>query len=167
MATLQSNTAQAQKAAAEVRRRQAFNLRVAGASYRAIATNLGCNEATAFRDVQVVLQRIRKATDETGEEYLTLEVERIERAMVALADNVQKGHLGAIDRWLSLCESRRRLLGLDAPRRAELTGKEGAPLFPEEDELDYSQLSTPELKALEDLLEKCQPRKGAGGARKA
>jgi len=43
-----------------------------------------------------------------------LELQRLETALHALVSKVHEGDLAAIDRWLKLCESRRKLLGLNA-----------------------------------------------------
>ncbi len=42
-----------------------------------------------------------------------VELQRLETALLALIQKVRQGDLAAIDRWLKLCESRRRLLGLN------------------------------------------------------
>ena len=44
--------------------------------------------------------------------------------MLALAAKVRDGNLAAIDRWLRLSESRRRLFGLDAPKELHLVDEE-------------------------------------------
>jgi hypothetical protein len=50
-----------------------------------------------------------------------LELQRLETALHALMSKVRQGDLAAIDRWLKLCESRRKLLGLNA--RSNRAGK--------------------------------------------
>jgi hypothetical protein len=108
------------KEAAEERRVKAFEMRKAGASFRTIGTQLGISEAQAYTDVQTVLQRLVTQSLMLAEEYVALECERLDLALIAVARQVKAGHLGAIDRWIKLSESRRKLLGLDAPERLKL-----------------------------------------------
>lgn len=113
----------------EQRRLKALSLRTAGASYRAIAAQLAVSHETAFQDVQAALVNIATQAQHSAEALRELELERIDTALLAIAQMVRQGNLGAIDRWLRLGESRRKLLGLDAPTRNEHTGKNGEPLF--------------------------------------
>lgn len=101
------------------RRVRALELRKSGMPYRAIATALGVNVKTAHRDVKRSLSRLAKMEQTNAEELRTLETERLDMAMRAIAVKVAKGELQAIDRWLRLCESRRRLLGLDAQQAVD------------------------------------------------
>jgi carboxylesterase type B len=110
------------KAQLAERRNRALELRKAGASYRAIAVKVAAefdapkySEALAHGDVSSVLQDLNERTSHTAEEYRTLELERLDTAMLAIANDVRKGKLNAIDRWIRISESRRKLLGLDAP----------------------------------------------------
>ena len=66
-----------------------------------------------------MLQRIVTRTDVLAEEYVALECERLDVALLAIAAKVQAGEIDAVHAWVRLCESRRKLLGLDAPARLE------------------------------------------------
>ena len=62
--------------------------------------------------------------------------------------------LGALD---SLC----KVLGFNAPEKKELTGKDGAPLFPEDDLAGYTD---EELRAMRAIHEAAESRRGKEGA---
>ena len=117
-----------QKEAATERREQSMHLRKMGNSYRAIGKQLGISEAQAHRDVALAIKSINQHTEESAKEHQVIELARLDMAMVAIASGVTEGHLQSIDRWIRLCESRRKLLGLDAATKNELTGADGAPI---------------------------------------
>lgn len=111
---------QAAKAEAEVRRVKAFELRKAGASYRAIGAALGVSEATAHRDIHAVLKRLAKQQEGHAEEYRQLELERLD-ALIASVWSQARGDkkknippdLAAMDRLMRLMQQRARLMGLE------------------------------------------------------
>lgn len=139
-----------------MRRRMALEYRKAGMSYRAVADKLGVAPSQAFKDVQAVLKEIRAATKETAEDLIQLEEERLDIAMLAIATRVAKGELGAIDRWIALCESRRKLRGLDAPKKI-------APTNPAGDE-PYDPPSLDErIARVNELLDRARERRDRGG----
>jgi hypothetical protein len=56
---------------------------------------------------------------EPAQELITLELERLDMATRAIAHQVEKGSLRAIDRWLRIMDRRAKLLGLDkAPQQS-------------------------------------------------
>ena len=63
---------------------------------------------------------LKELTREPAEEVLKLELERLDVATRAIAKQVRDGHLGAIDRWLRIIESRARFLGLHAPKESDV-----------------------------------------------
>lgn len=132
------------KEVAAERRQRAMELRKQGKTYRAIAKDLGIGEAQAYRDVSAVIKVINQRSQETAIEHQRLELERLEMAMEAIATQVEKGHLGAVDRWLRLCESRRKLLGLDAPAKTEVNSNTEISLGKH----DYSSMDAEELSRL-------------------
>lgn len=103
------------------RRQRALSYRKAGASYRSIAAqvaiDLNCSYSLgqAYRDVSEALSELSSNARLEAESLRELELARLDTATEAIASKVQKGDLLAIDRWLRISESRRRLLGLDAP----------------------------------------------------
>lgn len=100
---------------------KATALRLAGMSCGAIAKQLGVNESTVWRAIQRAKKRSEKTATDTAEELRRLEDDRLNVALKAIMTMVTQGHLGAVDRYLRLSESRRKLWGLDAPAKTDLT----------------------------------------------
>lgn len=122
---------------------EAARLRARGLSYRAIADEMG----TSVHAAHTAVQRALKATvQEAAAEARTLELERLDALYATAYDVITRTHptvqlgkvikgpdgepvnddsvvLAAVDRLLRVSESRRKLLGLDAPTKvkAEIT----------------------------------------------
>lgn len=134
------------------RRVKAFELRKVGYSYRQIGRALGVSGKTAHADVQAVLAELAEQRIERAAEYVTMELERLDQLTLAAARVLQATHpfisggkvvsrftsdgvpigltddgprLQAIDRLLRISESRRKLLGLDAPTKIAATNPDG------------------------------------------
>jgi hypothetical protein len=116
------------EAAAE-RRVQAFELRKGGASYRAIGRALGVSEAQAHRDVMGRLSQLAKLEEGAADDVRKLELERIDGIILGHYGRAQNGDDKAARVVLQAMERRAKLLGLDAPVKQELTGKDGAALI--------------------------------------
>lgn len=98
---------------------KALELRKAGVSYQRIADSLGYKSASgAHKAVQTAL---KKTLQEPADDLRRLEVERLDAALAAVWSSVLKGQYGAVDRFLRIQERRARLLGLDAPTKADIT----------------------------------------------
>ncbi len=123
------------KEAAEERKVRAFEMRKEARSYRDIARELGCNEATAFNDVKEVLLRHQAQSDKLAGQYVELEDQRLGMVISALARKVQQGDVAACATFIRALESRRKLLGIDAPDVVKLIK-------------DYAELSNEELLAI-------------------
>ncbi len=110
-------------AAASVRsldnREQALELRKLGLSYTRIAERLGCNRTTAYRYVKDALDALKSECDEHAEDVRRIELERLDSAQAALVKRVLSGDVRAIEVTLKIQERRARMLGIDAPTRAE------------------------------------------------
>lgn len=117
-----------QKENAAERRVNALNLRKSGASFRQIGDQLGVDAATAYRDVQRALADLAKEQRESAEQLRQLELERLDALQIALWVQARQGNQGAVDRVLRIMERRARLLGLDAPTKADITSG-GQPLI--------------------------------------
>lgn len=102
----------------DARRVKAMDMRLAGASYRAIGTALGVNVATAYDDVQRML---REYMAETGEEVRKQEIQRLDRLMMAHWNAAIQGDAKATQMVLSIMDRRARLLGIDAPLKVDIT----------------------------------------------
>jgi len=141
----------ANKLASHDRKLQALELRKAAATYQQIADQLGYRSASgAFNAVKAALKAtLREPADELRE----LELARLDAMLLPLWRRVQSGDEKAVDRVLRIMERRARLLGLDAPRRQELSGPDGKPLA-----FDLSMLTDEELKILERIQAKLDPQ---------
>lgn len=101
------------------RRANALKLKIAGATYDAIARTLHyANRGNAYRDIQAALAAITK---EPAEQLKKLELERCDEMLLYIWPQVKKGNLSAIDRALRIMERRARYEGLDAPTRQVVT----------------------------------------------
>lgn len=97
------------------RQQRAMALRLGGASFRQIGQALGVSQMQAYRDVQESLRAVVALRDSQVEEFRELELARLDGLLVALAAGVRTGSVDAINGARRISESRRRLLGLDAP----------------------------------------------------
>jgi hypothetical protein len=101
------------------RRRRALDLRKAGATYDAIAREMGLSgSGAAFK---IVKNALKATYREPAEDVRKLELERLDRLTLALWKRAQNGESEAIDRVLKLMDRRAKLLGLDAPTVSSAT----------------------------------------------
>lgn len=108
------------------KQRKALELRKAGASYDQIADQLKLgNRSVAF---QLVKAGIKAIVKEPAESVLHLELARLDAMLLGCWTKAKLGDPQAIDRVLRIQDRRASYLGLDAPKRAEVTGADGAPL---------------------------------------
>jgi hypothetical protein len=112
---------QIQHAQREVRKVRALEMRVAGMTLQQIGTELGVSKVSAHRYVRAALDDCAKLTEKDAERLLVLELERLDKLQRTCERMMSKpGHeLAAADRLLRIAESRRRLLGVDAPEKSE------------------------------------------------
>lgn len=99
------------------RRRQAFALRMGGATYVEIAGSLGITRQAAHQLVKWTLEDTRTKLFEDIEAVRALEVRRTEALILGLWPNRQQPRYA--DTILRILERRARLLGLDAPTRID------------------------------------------------
>lgn len=111
------------------RRVKALELRKRGKSYRTIGAALEISEAQAHRDVQQAMAALRELEQTTAEEYRTMELERLDLALQALLPKLNAGNVEAVNAWVRISESRRKLLGLDAPAALNLSGALSSPAY--------------------------------------
>lgn len=105
---------------------KALALRMAGANYDQIAAQ--CGYASRSGAYAAVLAAIKATLREPAEDVRTLEVERLDRLMLGVWQRACGGDSEVIDRVLKIMSRRSSLLGLDAPQKQEITGKDGGPL---------------------------------------
>ena len=108
------------------RARQALTLRIAGATYRDIAIQLGVSEKTAYYDVQDELGRLDAVIKAKAERLRDLEAARLDQLTRALEPAIATGDPRAVLAAVRLMERRAKLFGLDAP--TTVTGPDGGPL---------------------------------------
>ncbi len=98
----------------EEKHRQAFELRLSGASFQKIADELGyADPSSAFHAVQRGLEQARKSDPATVSDRLALELERLDALQVAVWRKAAGGNLSAIDRALKIMDARVKLSHLD------------------------------------------------------
>jgi hypothetical protein len=107
---------------------KAIALRIGGASYKEIGQRLGLSCSAAHKMVMRVLEKDQRKTAEDRERLLQMELMRLDRMQLGLWPQAKAGNQGAVDRVLRIQERRAKYLGLDAPQRHELAGKEGGPI---------------------------------------
>ena len=111
---------QSRRVAAHDRQLRALELRKAGATYQAIAEQLGYAHAKGA--YKAVASALKLTLREPANELRELEVARLDAALLAIWRHVQSGDYRAIDRLLGIMKRRIELLGLaQPPRRAPLT----------------------------------------------
>lgn len=106
-------------------RTQGLAMRLAGYTFEQIGERLGITDSAAHKLITKALDEAAAVNADQATALRQLEIERLDRAQVAIEAQVRNGHLGAIDRWIRLGERRAKLLGLDAPTRAitfDMTG---------------------------------------------
>lgn len=116
------------------RRAYELDLRRRGKPYREIARLTiehfgadslpkGYDERYAYMDLKRELAHLREEVHDAAEDVLELELERLDRMLDALWDQLEHddldNRLSAIDRLLKVGRRRAELLGLDAPVRTE------------------------------------------------
>ena len=99
--------------------KKAYELRIAGLSYRKIGEALGIHHVSAFNYVKETLAILRAECKDLAETYRDMELERLDQVQAAIYGKVLKGDVAAIDRLLKIQERRARLLGLDSPTKVE------------------------------------------------
>lgn len=109
------------------RRQQALEYRKAGASFRLIADKLGVSVKTAHQDVRDALANLAELEQANAEEYRTMELARLDMAALALSQKLKLGDPQVVNAWVKVSESRRRLLGLDAPTKIAPVNPDGTP----------------------------------------
>lgn len=110
-------------AAAAFRRLDVARLRAEGQTFRQIGEALGISHVQAQRDHRAGLKALHGRLGKRVEELTLLELERLELPVAGLLPAVKAGDPQAVDAWRKLSESRRKLLGLDAPDVVALGGE--------------------------------------------
>jgi hypothetical protein len=73
-----------------------------------------------------------------------MEVERLDAVLMAIWAQVKQGNLSAVDRYIKVAQRRAELLGLDAPKRVDVTSDD-KPL-----QFDYAKFINTATRPVED-----------------
>jgi len=104
----------------------AVKLRMGGATYEEIGASMGITAMAAYKAVKRALARVITKTNEDASELRTLELQRLDKLLLALWGRAVKGDDAAVDRVLRVMERRAKLRGLDAP--VQVSGPGGGPI---------------------------------------
>ncbi len=111
---------------AAMRAAKALELRAAGESFPSIASKLGFSgRQGAYEAVKAALEATLR---EPSDLLRRLDLERLDALWRLAFERANRGDLHAASVCLRILERRARLLGLDAPTKQELTGRDGEPL---------------------------------------
>lgn len=139
---LQNRPNSPDNAAAQERRIKVLNYRIQHQSLRAIANKLGVSHQTVKNDLDRAMEELHKTETQRTADYRMMELQRLEVACSAIMRKVIDGDISAVDEYRKLSESRRKLLGVDAPVQVDLnTGKR----------VDLSEMTDEELLAYGDF----------------
>lgn len=114
-----------QEAVVRERHALALEMRKFGYSYEQIAEHFETTPASARGLVKTALEH---AIKEPGQEVIDMELQRLDQLYRAAFGAVANGDTSAVNQCLSIMQRRAKYLGLDAPDKKEVTGKNGGPL---------------------------------------
>lgn len=132
-----------------IRERHALSLemRKYGYSYEQVAEHFEITPAAARSLVRTAMEN---AIREPGQEVIDLELERLDQLYRLAMNAAVQGDTDAITKCLSIMQRRAKYLGLDAPEKKELTGKDGGPM--QVAALDLKGMTDADLKKVKELL---------------
>jgi hypothetical protein len=128
-----------------------FKLRVIGRSWRRIAKQFDCDEATVQRAIDRMLPVI---DTQMRVRMHGLELERLDELTEAVHPLAVKGDLAAMAMDIKISERRSNLAGLDAPQRLDMQLVEAAAKPPE--------TTTDRIRAALDRIAAMRPTNGNG-----
>jgi hypothetical protein len=103
-----------------LKQQQAVQLRVLGFTHEAIAKELGYSTPSAsYKAVMRELNATAQDQSEENETLRTLELKRLDQWLQSITPQAVRGDLTAVNTAVRISESRRNLLGLDAPKQLE------------------------------------------------
>ena len=120
-----SDRIRAARANAAERRIKAWQLRKAGASLHVIGDRLGISYEQARRDCNVVIEQLSKEAKGDALAWRTTQLQRCEDLILGLWSKASKGDPQAVTAVLGVFNRQAALLGLDAPKKQEITGADG------------------------------------------
>ena len=124
-----ANGKQSKASAARVRgadnRKRALELRKSGATYRQIGESIGISMQRAHQLVVDELECLAQLRLRNADELRLLELERLDMVSIPTLNKLKNGDMRAANVWIKLSESRRKLLGVDAPMKIAPTNPVG------------------------------------------
>ena len=131
------------------KQRKALELRRAGASFDVIAQQVGYSSTGgAYKAVQTGLKKLVR---EPGESVRKLELERLDRLLLAVWHKAVNGDLGALDRALKIIAKRCEIEGVNAPVRVKHGGDDDSPPIRVQETIEWSKVPLQIRKQLRDL----------------
>ncbi|RFU83593.1 hypothetical protein DY218_27175 [Streptomyces triticagri] len=116
----------AKQAEVALRRSKAIRMRLSGADYETIATDLGyASRGAACTDISRALKTWREQEQQDAEELVQVESLRLEHLQAALWPAALAGEIKAVEASLKIMDRRARLLGLDRPGKVAVEGVPG------------------------------------------
>ena len=111
------------EASAAENRVKALDMRKQGKTYQQIAEALGVSVSTAHKYIKSSLQELADLRIDGADELRQMELERLDEALsnVTASQDYKDGDPQSIQVYIRLSESRRKLLGLDAPAKQDIT----------------------------------------------
>ncbi len=125
---------------------KALELRKAGASYPAIARQLGYKSPSGA--YQAIMSAIKRTLREPADDVRKLELARLDDMLLAIWAQVKNGNFGAIDRAIKVAGRRAELLGLDAPVKIAPTNIKGDREYNDISDREYADRFLAVLKSL-------------------
>lgn len=113
-----SPTKRKQEQVQSARRTEAVSLRLAGLTYEQIGERLKIGAVQARRLVQSTLNN---AENNVAQDMRDLENARLDRAQAVIWSKVLQGDIKSIDVFLRISNARRKLNGLDAPAKVDVS----------------------------------------------
>ena len=102
------------------RETKAVMMRQRGATFERIAKELNCTRQAAHQMVMRVLKREHAELREAAQELIATEYRILNEMQMTIYQAAVKGGLFEMDRIIRISESRRKLLGLDAPEAVKI-----------------------------------------------
>lgn len=102
------------------RENRALEMRKSGCTYLQIGNDLGITQQGAHKAVMRALKKLNEKIVEDAGPVRRLELERLDRMLMAIWDKVEAGNFTAIDRALAIAARRAKLMGLDEPEVHDL-----------------------------------------------
>lgn len=125
---LPSRLREARKNRAADRRAKVWQLRIAGATIHQIAQELGVSDTTIEHDIRLTVKQLTEQRLDAAEDWRQLHLQRMEALLLGVWQQARAGDPAAMKAALDVMNRQAQLLGLDAPKRTELTGADGGPI---------------------------------------